>query len=358
MPRKKAQKKDDLSQLPPAVQKQAKAAADAQAKASGKDPEPVKEPASDSTPAEPATNEPAPQGVEPGHAQPAQPTDGADWEQKYNVLQGKYDSEITALHTALKSQEAVIANLNGMVESLQNQPAQKEPEPEPVQVDLLNVENYEAYGDEVPDLVKKVNFLLKENADLKTRLTQAPADDRVQKLESTVDQIGQKVHMSARDVYFSQLNQHVPDWQEINHMPEFAQWLNEVDPLTGYVRGEIVKAANQNLDSARVIAIFNLFKQEKGIAPAQPAQNPEPDNSLESQVVPDNAGPANPDNPLPPQGEEITAEDLKNAQKQYIDGLIPESEYNKVAEKFQQMIARKQKEGQPMGQAPTFVQNQ
>ena len=88
MPRKKAQKKDDLSQLPPAVQKQAKAAADAQAKASGKDPEPVKEPASDSTPAEPATNEPAPQGVEPGHAQPAQPTDGADWEQKYNVLQG------------------------------------------------------------------------------------------------------------------------------------------------------------------------------------------------------------------------------------------------------------------------------
>ena len=245
-----------------------------------------------------------------------------------------------------------------MVESLQNQPAQKEPEPEPVQVDLLNVENYEAYGDEVPDLVKKVNFLLKENADLKTRLTQAPADDRVQKLESTVDQIGQKVHMSARDVYFSQLNQHVSDWQEINHMPEFAQWLNEVDPLTGYVRGEIVKAANQNLDSARVIAIFNLFKQEKGIAPAQPAQNPEPDNSLESQVVPDNAGPANPDNPLPPQGEEITAEDLKNAQKQYIDGLIPESEYNKVAEKFQQMIARKQKEGQPMGQAPTFVQNQ
>ena len=80
------------------------------------------------------------------------PGEGAEgFEQKYLVLQGKYDTEVPLLMQQVKDGQQTIANLNVIVDSVQKEPVpgKEKKEEEPVVKTELKSEDIEAYGAEM-----------------------------------------------------------------------------------------------------------------------------------------------------------------------------------------------------------------
>ena len=199
------------------------------------------------------------EGEEPSGEEP--PSGDVDWEHKYRVLQGKYNAEVPRLHKELKQlkreKEELLARLSlleQMVVQLQAQqtaapsaePATAQPEEEEEELKLLK-ENY-------PEVYNAITKLL----------------------EKTIHkQVEPKLHEVSEQTFYTQLTTIVPDWQSINTDPEFIEWLNQADPISGFTRMQLLRQAYEQKDVNRVARFFIAYKEEKQKA-QQSASTPPP----------------------------------------------------------------------------------
>jgi hypothetical protein len=333
------------------------------------DPEPAKkltpthptpaDPAVPAAPAEPA--EPAkPAGgeeprVDPGSYQtPAAPAteDLATLQHKMSTLEGKYDTEITRLSTALQTSQNIIEQQESLIKNLQTTGGAAAPaaDPEPAQK-KLNPDDYSSYGSEMESLVAIVNSQMDVIAGLKTQVTanvtstgtQGGESDRLKKVEDKMNNLGQTVHMSAKQTYYHSLDNSIrtaegkPDWEAVNKDPKFAQWLSTEEPMTGIARKSILLKANQDLNSERVIAIFSEFKRSQAVMPAR-----QDHTGLGDQIVPEAAasGAGQDVDPNAQKQGLVTSEMLKKAKDDFVQGRIKEADFDKVAAGYQTSIAK------------------
>lgn len=341
MPRKK---KEDTSNMPVNVASQAAKAEELQKKlAAGEDLGIEKDPGDgskkpDDKPAvQPVVKDPGVR-VEPG-ADPGQSVQPADdiaaLQHKLGTLEGKYSAEMQRMSTIVEAQQKTIEEQAATIKSLQENPVPPIGEGTTVTPLLeLETEDFKGYGDEMVDLVNLVNSLTKQNAMLKDQLSSRPTGDNkeLNELRTQVGGLVEETARSKRDAYYRALDAQVPDWEQINISSEFSKWVDQVEPIIGVPRRAILQRANQNLDAARVIAIFRAFKS----VGAQPAVIPEERDPLEGEAIPDDAG-ANKD-PGANQSPAITVEDLKKAERDHIQGRITEKEFNKIYDQFQRQL--------------------
>ena len=210
--------------------------------------------------------------------------------QRYQSLAGRSEQ-----------QASQIAELNGKISMLQQLVAAKaNPEPTPTtRPSIIKDEWRKDYGDE---------FL--EVAATASREQWQPLYDslllRVEKMEremgsvqQATQQTSQHVQRSSFDQYLDRLD-NVPSmagWRQINEDPDFLSWLNERDPLSQAVRGDLLTAAFQSYDVARTVLIFGQYMQETGKAPTVPAADAAPSTGQPridpaTLVAPGNAAPA------------------------------------------------------------------
>ena len=72
----------------------------------------------------------------------------------------------------------------------------------------------------------------------------------------------------ARDDWKSTLDQRIPQWRDINVMPEFHAWLALPDMYSGAIRHELLKTAYAQNNTPRVLAFFKGFlDQEAAFVP-------------------------------------------------------------------------------------------
>jgi len=281
-----------------------------------------------------------------------------DFKQKYEVLQGKYDAEIprfrqqnAELRVALDSANETISNLNTIVKELKGAQHGEEAPPEdgkatPAQAgsgqlaptQKLNPEDFEGYGDEMKNLVSSFNALVNENAQLK----------------NLVGGVSQRVLVSDKDRYYDKLDKAVKDWETINKTPEFVQWLDDVDLMSGRTRDSLLQEADKKMDSQRVVNIFNAFKKGKGMplggngggssAETPPTETPkaETPSGMESELLPDESGG---ESAIPTEKQPILPETISKAARDYVDGKITEEKYNEITNEFQ----KQQLNPQPAG---------
>lgn len=272
------------TKLPKSVQAQLKAAEEAfdraAAKPEGAASNPVGEPPEAKQPEQPAqesqVNPAAAEGTPP--AQPVQdtpqPPKVSDWEQKYNVLQGKYNAEVPRMAQAVRELKQANDELAQKVKELQDSKPQA-----PVQTEtFVNPDEIESYGADLLDVAarKAKEQYLPLIRQLEGKIQ--TLEQQLQQGNKRVENVEQATTRSLRDTFFAHLDAKVPAWEQLNTDPGFLSWLDSVDDLYGVSRRQMFNQAYERLDADRVARFFTAFAgpgtkpapQQNGLAPVVP----------------------------------------------------------------------------------------
>jgi hypothetical protein len=196
------------------------------------------------------------------------------------TLQGKYNAEVPRLHDEIKG-------LKGKLEALEQNQTASTPETPEKAADLDQMR--EMYGDEMADA-----YMAQEQ---KIARLQASLEKAVEKL-SRVDEIDQQYEASADQAMFDEIGKAHPDWEKVNGLASFRNYLKEVDPNTGEPRQAVINRAQARRDAGPIIRVLSAFKRKAKSGSA----------ALESQVVPGNTGRT--DEPVRPDTNVYSAQEI------------------------------------------------
>ncbi len=273
-----------MANLPRAVQQQVEAA-DAFLAAANKQQEPQAQPPAEPANEPPVQSEPPVQETAQAPEPPQSVTPPQDdvWERKYKTLQGLFNAEMPKLQQQNKE---LTAKLNGAIERLEQLSAQTAKEPEP-QKPAVDPRDAETFGSDLVEMVQRQTQQVLGGVAAKLDGIVAGFESRLVNLEQTLKGTTQTVAVTAEEVFFNKLASAVPDWEQVNANDNFLAWLADVDPVYGQTRQTALTSAQQNMDVARVAAVFNAFKA------TQPKANT-PQSTLAKQVSPRSSASAPP----------------------------------------------------------------
>jgi collagen type IV alpha len=236
-------------------------------------------------PAAPAAAAPAapPAGEVQDPPAAAPGSEEAVWERRYRSMKGRFD----ATSHQMGQMQGEIAQLR---QQLNARPAPATPTPATPSTPTglppgLTEADIEAWG---PDMIAVID-----------RVATARAQEATGAVANRIQGVEQTVVGNAHDRMLSYLDTNLPagnsvdGWRDINEDPEFAEWLNLLDPLAGATRRSMLMAAFEAKDGPRVAAFFKSFISEA--PPAPPAAQP---------------GPVAPEAPVPPQSNRIPLQSL------------------------------------------------
>ena len=66
------------------------------------------------------------------------------------------------------------------------------------------------------------------------------------------------------------LAREIPDWEAINHDPNFILWLDQVDLFSGQKRKQMIDDAYNSGNAARTVAFFRAYKNEQTVVGQMP----------------------------------------------------------------------------------------
>jgi hypothetical protein len=269
---------------------------------------PLEEPAPQPVepPAVPAEEQPPLPGFEPAPAQqvvtPATPD---TWEQRYNTLQGKYNSEIPELRGQLRAMQEMITSLQSR--------AAPEPQPQPTRETTFALpkrdvpqEDVDAYGQ---DLVQATQRW----ASIAVEPEIATLRHRIAQLEGTTQQ---HANMTVVQRTEAGLDRALPEWRTLNNDTNFIAWLHQVDPFSGRTRKSLADEAYGAGDIARTLAFFQAYTNEHTAVSQSPGTQPVHTNGLADRLplanlaVPGRGATAAPPTPGAPQRRIWTSADI------------------------------------------------
>lgn len=190
-----------------------------------------------------------------------------DLEHRYRSLEGRYNDTLRVngeLTNRLNEMDRVIASMRAGGA----QPPGDAPPPAPA-ARLVTPEEEAEYGQELLDVAgrRAREVITPELSAFELRMSA---------LENRVEGVTTVTAQSAKDKLYADLGAQVPDWQAINYLPEFKQWLSFADPYSGRTRKDLLTEAFTGHQTNRVIQFFKGFLEATGTppAPVQPAPTP------------------------------------------------------------------------------------
>jgi hypothetical protein len=184
-------------------------------------------------------------------------------EQRWRVLQGmidKKDSEIESMRTLLAQ--------------LADKPEEAASATQEQNSGLVTEKDSEAYGEDLIDLIKRGSLSV-------ARAEIGKLEQRLAKLEGSVQGVQQVTAKTAEEKFFDKLASRVPDWEATNVDPGFIGWLNETDPFTGATKLELLQHAVSSQDVTRASTFFLEYQKVNGVESEQEA----PAKSKVAQLV-------------------------------------------------------------------------
>lgn len=225
-------------------------------------------------PAPPSADTPTP----PLTTTPVTTTDTPEltWENRYRVLQGKFNAEVPRLADDNRLLRQQVSQLQAEVETLK---AGSSTTPQPPTQDTL----VERFG---PELAAEIRAEIAK--------AKGPTQESPKAPEPYADRDAQ--------AFDAALTQRIPNWRTIDSTGDFKTFLYSREPMTNAMYGEMLNAAVASLDVERTVAIFDTFNRSHAIpdAPKPAAGTPEPPpfltprERLELQAVPAPSGGSGP----------------------------------------------------------------
>ena len=328
-------KDDDLTDVPESVLKQ-------QREAEKK----IREAAEANSTQEPApvvnTEEPKPEPItepapveRPAHVTPAindGTTDDGQWQHKYSVLQGKYNKEVSDLNGMVVDLKAQMDRQEVVIQGLNSQHSEKAPVN--VEIDDLNPEDFQGWGDEMKAMVTTVNKLRSVIIDQNKVIAGlggkpnpvAAQDDGLQNRVETLESEANNGRISA---YLKYLDDNIKgDWRVLNKNAKFIKWLGNVDPISLETRQKALVAAAENLRGSQVTSIFNAYigANASGTGIRIADELPAGDGSGGGDGL--DTAPT------------LTQADVATAQSDFVKGRITEEEFDKIYSQYQSTLRR------------------
>lgn len=183
-------------------------------------------------------------------------------EHKYNVLKGKYDSEVPTLSYKVQVLTNQITQLSDQMErnKVVDTP-KKKIEDDPKLQELKK---------DYPELFEGIETLTEVKLDEVRREIQ-----ELRALRQEILETKQSVAKSAEERFVETLNS-VPNWRVINNSPAFSEWLEQPEGLSGYSRRSFLDQAVSKLDGPTVVRYLRAFIEDEqsknaGKKPGNPA---------------------------------------------------------------------------------------
>ena len=241
---------------PQQVQRQAEEAARRQQELSNEPKSPAETPVVAAEPAPAPANPPADDMAELRKKLDAS-------EHRYRTLQGMYEADRNRSRDQIDLLTQKIEDLVAKAT-----PAKEAPAPEPAHTS----KDVEEFGQETIDFVTRVSRVTAREVarEVAREIVEQALAQRLTPVANTVNEVATRVQKTAAEEYYEALAEKVPDWQEINIAAPFLQWLTQPDPYSGIPLQTLLSDAHQKADAGRVIAIFNRYKAEAGLAVTPP----------------------------------------------------------------------------------------
>ena len=229
--------------------------------------------------------------------------------QRWRSLQGVYNAQKRQLDETTSR----LSNMEQLITQMQSAPA-----PQDQRASHVTDKDKTEYGEDMVEFARRV-----------TREEVVPLAQAVQQLMGRIDQLQGVVPMvkqvadrqaqTTHEQFYAALTSRVPDWQSVNELQKFHDWLLSADPLSGLQRQTLLTDAHNNLDLPRVVSIFETWKRENGVATA-PAVSAKTSNAskLERQIAPGRVSGTTP--PSQAQKKQWTRQDITTFFKDKMDG--------------------------------------
>lgn len=215
---------------------------------------------------------PAEQPAEPVAPQVTPPVHDA-WEQKFNVLQGKYNAEMPRLHTQVRE----------LTEQLQTalRAMEKPAAPDPVVPMKITAADEDKFGADLLDAMRRT---AQDEVSKVTKEIDARVDTKVKPVADTLQQ-------TVSDNFWSAVDSGVPDFNAVNVDPRWFQYLDTRIAGTKMSRRDAAEAAVAKHDASSLVELVNDWK--RSITPPASPQPPvvvpvntEAQANLNRQVAP------------------------------------------------------------------------
>lgn len=229
------------------------------------------QPAAESALTEPTPPaEPDAQSVQPAEPEPSQPQQSqqalAYWQNRFGILQGKYNAEVPALNVRVKELERQLAEAKAAPAAAPT--AQQA-------IDTIKQLTDEQLAEFGQDTVAMVETLIARRIGQAEPATPDPElAQKLERLERAEQQREEERLQDTQARFWAAVQAGIPNLHAVNGDPAFHQWLAKFDPLSGIQRQQALAAAQSALDADRVVAIFNNYFQETGQMPVKKREVP------------------------------------------------------------------------------------
>lgn len=215
----------------------------------GEEPKPIGEPPLEPTP---------PGEVEQPKPISEPPPEEATWKQRYLSLQGQYNSQVPTLQMQVAQ---LTDRVTQMTSALQAKPPEQKPQEQTLRTkaELVTAKDVDAFGEDLVDLARRV-----AKDEFGGRETEY--HERIQRLEAQLSeaqgQVGEVAQSQAQSVserFFTDLNNAVPGWEQVQATPECQEFLASRIPGTGQTWDVTLKNAAKHRDISAVQEVFGTF---------------------------------------------------------------------------------------------------
>lgn len=217
----------------------------------------------------PDTAKPEAQSAEPPKDEPKpESQDALYWQHRFQVLQGKYNSELPALRKEIEQLKEQVAEKD---RQLQTQD-QKAPDNSGITDEQLAHFKQE-YGEDLVTFIERM-----------TQQTAAPKDSgNTKELQERLDRLETEKHEDAEARFWMNLEQAVPSFRQVNSDPAFLQFLSTFDPQSGKQYQQVLSQAQQNLNAKGVADVFKLYLNQAATKP--PEKRAVPDEQVDPRTT-------------------------------------------------------------------------
>lgn len=220
-----------------------------------------------------------------------------NYKAKYDVLEGKYRSEVPRLAAELRDAKAQMASMKEAMDALNakaNEPPVKKEDP------LVTDKDRDAFGEDLVDFTKRaakdvVAESIAAFADRLKALERAVAS--VAELPKKVVEVAEKQAITEGQAFWRDLESRVPDWKEVDKDP---RWIAHLDSKAKYVQGTYRQIAELAVAESNVEAIVEMVEDWKVLVGFSTQQNKQSvKKELEKQITPNkqSSGPTTPSEP-------------------------------------------------------------
>lgn len=210
-------------------------------------------------------------GASPSGAQGNQLS--ADWEHQFNSMKGRYErteadnrrmaAQITDMQRLLATmpvnQPPPVPSQQGSGVQFTGGVSGNAPRTPQRRLSQKEVEEY------TPELLDVVGRRAQEVIEPALQGLYSQFENRLGQLQQALGGVRGAVAYNAQEKMYNELGKAVPNWEQINAMPEWHAWLRNSDPMTGMIRQNILTNAHANSQTAQVVGVFERFMSEHGI---------------------------------------------------------------------------------------------